>query len=192
MSNPTTLANFSFDGCRQQSDPAHKTRSMLTTEQDDASYRVYYRSYRLALALLILPPLMLIEYTPAVLDASIDRSEIAALLLGILLPLAGAWYSLEFASFSFSLRDDCFRSRWRKLLRQESLEIPLQRVVRVQRETVETGDSSGAQYRFRLVVVLDDDSTVGLTRSYSSLHARKLKLIVEQIREYLGHVVPMR
>lgn len=165
---------------------------MLTSEQDESSYRVYYRSYRLALALLLLPPLMLIEFVPALIDGSIDRSEVAALLLGVLLPLAGAWYSIEFASFSFSLRDDCFRSRWRKLFWQESLELPLQRVVRVQRESVETGDSSGEKYRFRLVVVLDDDSIIGLTHSYSSIHARKLKHIVEQIREYLGHIVPMR
>jgi hypothetical protein len=165
---------------------------MLTTEQNDSSFCVHYRSYRLALALLVLPPLMLIEFAPAVIDGSIDTSELIALLLGVLLPLGAAFYLIEFASFRFSLRDNSFHCRWRKLLSPKSLELPLNRVVRVQREAVETGDSGGEKYCYRLVVVLDDDSIIGLTRSYSSIHAHKLNQIVEQTREYLGHVVPMR
>jgi len=165
---------------------------MLVTEQDDSGLRVHYRSYRLALVLLVLPPLMLFEHLPALLDNSIDASDLAALILGVVLPLLGAYLLIEFASFSFSRRDNRFSWRWRNLLRRKSLEAPLQRVVRVRRESVESGDSGGSGYSYRLVVMLDDGSIVGLTRSYSGIHDRKLDHIVDQIREYLGHVVPMR
>ena len=165
---------------------------MLVTEQDESALRVHYRSYRLALVLLVLPPLMLFEHVPALLDNSIDTSDLAALILGVVLPLLGACLLIEFASFTFSRRDNRFSWRWRNLLRRKSLEVPLERVVRVRRESVESGDSGGSGYSYRLVVMLDDGSIVGLTRSYSGIHDRKLDHIVEQIREYLGHVVPMR
>ena len=165
---------------------------MLVIERDDSALRVHYRSYRLALALLILPPLMLFEHLPALLDRSIEPSDLAALIIGVALPLLGAYLLIEFASFSFSRRDNLFSWRWRNLLRHKSCEWPLQRVARVSREAVESGDSGGSGYSYRLVVVLDDGSVIGLTRSYSGIHDRKLDHIVEQIREYLGHVVPMR
>ena len=165
---------------------------MLVTEQDESALRVHYRSYRLALVLLVLPPLMLFEHVPALLDYSIDTSDLAALILGVVLPLLGAYLLIEFASFTFSRRDNRFSWRWRNLLRRKSLEVPLERVVRVRRESVESGDSGGSGYSYRLVVVLDDGSVIGLTRSYSGIHDRKLDHIVDQIREYLGHVVPMR
>jgi hypothetical protein len=165
---------------------------MLVSEQDDSALRVHYRSYRLALVLLVLPPLMLFEHVPALLDNSIETSDLAALIIGVALPLAGAYLLTEFASFRFSQRDNHFRWRWRNLLRRKSLELPLQRVVRVRRESVESGDSGGSGHSYRLVVVLDDGTVIGLTRSYSGIHDQKLDRIVNQIREYLGHVVSMR
>jgi len=165
---------------------------MLAIERDDSALRVHYRSYRLALVLLVLPPLMLFEHLPALLDRSIERSDLAALIIGVALPLLGAYLLIEFASFSFSRRDNLFSWRWRNLLRRKSRELPLQSVARVRREAVESGDSGGAGYSYRLVVVLDDGSVIGLTRSYSGIHDRKLDQVVDQVREYLGHVVPMR
>jgi hypothetical protein len=165
---------------------------MLVIERDDSALRVHYRSYRLALVLLVLPPLMLFQHFPALLDRSIERSDLAALIIGVALPLLGAYLLTEFASFSFSRRDNLFSWRWRNLLRRKSRAMPLQRVARVRREAVESGDSGGSGYSYRLVVVLDDGSVIGLTRSYSGIHDRKLDHIVDQIREYLGHVVPMR
>lgn len=164
---------------------------MLSAEHNDTSYRVHYRSYRLALALLLLPPLMLIEFVPGLLAGELDHSEMAALVLGVFLPLLGAWFLFEMASFHFSWDDDSFRWRWRNLLQRESLDLPLSRVIGVRRETVETSDSSGDKLSYRLVVVLDDDSVVGLTRGYSDFQARKLKQVVDELREYLGYVVPM-
>jgi len=164
---------------------------MLTIERDDSACRVYYRSYRLALLLLVLPPLMLYRHVPALLDGSIDDSNLVALAIGVALPLTGAYLLIEIASFSFSRRDNLFRWRWRNPLRRRSLEVPLERVARVRREAVESGDSGGSGYSYRLVVELDDGRIVGLTRSYSGIHDRKMDRIVEQIREYLGHVVPM-
>jgi len=165
---------------------------MLDIERDDSALRVHYRSYRLALVLLVLPPLMLYEYLPALLDGSIEPSDLAALIIGVALPLLGAYLLIEFASFSFARRDNLFSWRWRNLLRRKSLELPLQRVVQVRRESIESGDSGGSGRSYRLVVVLDDGRIVGLTRSYSGIHDRKLDQVVDQVREYLGHVVPMR
>ena len=165
---------------------------MFTSEQDDSAYRVHYRSYRLGALLLLAPPLMLYEYAPSVIDASIETSALAGLIIGVLLPLIGAYFLIEFASFSFSLRDNQFCWRWRNLLRHKSLEIPLQRIVQVRRESLESGDSAGVRYTYRLVVVLDDGNIVGLTRGYSRVHGKQLDQIVSQIREYLGHVVPLR
>jgi len=165
---------------------------MLDIERDDSALRVHYRSYRLALVLLVLPPLMLYEYLPALLDGSIEPSDLAALIIGVALPLLGAYLLIEFASFSFARRDNLFSWRWRNLLRRKSLELPLQRVVQVRRESIESGDSGGSGRSYRLVVVLDDGRIVGLTRSYSGIHDRKLDQAVDQVREYLGHVVPMR
>ena len=165
---------------------------MFVSKQEDSSYRVSYRSYRLGTLLMLAPPAMLYEFAPAVIDGSIDRSELAGLIIGVLLPLLGAYFLIEFASFSFSLRDNQFCWRWRNLLRQKSLEIPLQRIMQVRREGMESGDSDGLQYSYRLVVVLDDGSVVGLTRGYSGVHNKQLDQIVNQIREYLGHVVPIR
>ena len=165
---------------------------MLSAKQTETGYRVDYRSYRLALALLLLPPLVAVEFVPGLLGGELDSSEVAALILGVGLPLAGALYLFEIASFYFSWEDDCFHWRWRNLLRRETLDLPLSRIVGVRRETVETGDSEGDRLSYRLVVVLDDDSTVGLTRGYSNFQARKLKQVVDEIREYLGYVVPLR
>ena len=165
---------------------------MFVSEQDDSAYRVHYRSYRLGALLLLVPPLMLYEFAPSLIDASIEGSALAGLIIGVLLPLIGAYFLIEFASFSFSLRNDQFCWRWRNLLRNKSLELPLQRIVQVRRESLESGDSAGLRYTYRLVVGLDDGSIVGLTRGYSGVHGKQLDQIVNQIREYLGHVVPLR
>jgi hypothetical protein len=165
---------------------------MYVSEQDDSAYRVHYRSYRLGALLLLAPPLMLYEFAPAVIDASIEKSALAGLIIGVLLPMIGAYFLIEFSSFSFSLRDNQFCWRWRNLLRHKSLEIPLQRIVQVRRESLESGDSTGLRYSYRLVVVFDDESIVGLTHGYSGIHGMQLEQIVNQIRDYLGHVVPLR
>jgi len=165
---------------------------VLTNIEGDGAYRVNYRSYRLAVLLLLLPPLMLYEHGRALFNGSIAGSDLAALLLGVLLPLVGAYLLVEFSSFTFSRQDNCFSWRWRNLLRRKSLDVPLDRVLQVRRESVESGDSNGRGFSYRLVVVLDDERVVGLTRTYSSFHARHLDRIIDQVREYLGHVVPMR
>ena len=165
---------------------------MLSVEQDEHGYRVYYRSYRIALALLVLPPLVMAEYLPMIADDSIDASGSVALALGILMPLLAAYLLTEFASFSFSHADGLFRYHWRNPLRRKAMELPLERVVRVRREALETAYMGSAGLCYRLIVQLDDDRIIGLTRRYSSLQERELKHIVDQIREYLGHIVPMR
>jgi hypothetical protein len=161
---------------------------MYVTEEDDSAYRVHYRSYRFAVALLLLPPLMLIELGPGLFGGDAAGSEILALFLGILLPLIGAYFLIEFASFSFSMQEGLFRWRWRNLLRHRAGEAPLERIVEVRREAIESGDTAGNRRSYRLVVVLDDGSSIGLTRGYSGFHDKRLDLIVDEIREYLGHI----
>ena len=165
---------------------------MFVTEQDDSAYRVHYRSYRLGTTLALLPLLILYEHGPTLIDGSITNSALAGLILGVALPLLGAYLLIEFSSFRFSVSNNQFCWRWRNLVRRKSLEVPLDRVVHVHREAIESGDSSGQRYTYRLAVVLDDQSVIGLTRGYSSHHGKQLETIVNQIREYLGHVVPMR
>ena len=81
---------------------------MLTSEHDDYNFRVYYRSYVFALALLIVPPLMIYHLGGSLLDGSIDRSNFVGLILGILMPLAGSYYLFEIGSFSFSTETNLF------------------------------------------------------------------------------------
>jgi len=164
---------------------------MFVTDQDESAYQVHYRSYRLGAALALLPPLMLYEHGPALLDGSIDNSALAGLILGVLLPLLGAYLLIEFSSFRFSVGNNKFGWRWRNLIRRKTLEVPLDRVVLVRREAIESGYSDSQQYTYRLVVVLDDQTVIGLTRGYSSHHGKQLEMIVNQIREYLGHIVPI-
>jgi len=165
---------------------------MLATEQNESDYRVTYRSYLLSLLLLLIPPALLYEHVPSLLDGSIDRSDFAGLIIGIVLPLVGAYYLTEFASFRFSLERDQFKWRWHNFIRRRSGQVPLQRVVKVRREALESSTSSGLQYSYRLVVILDDGSVIPLTRSFSGLYDKKLDQIVDQIREHLGHFVAMR
>ncbi|UCH41220.1 MAG: hypothetical protein JSU67_05965 [Gammaproteobacteria bacterium] len=165
---------------------------MLATEQDESTYRVYYRSYFLSLLLLLIPPALLYEHGPSLLDGSIDASDLAGLIIGIVLPLLGAYYLTEFACFSFSLEQDVFRWRWHNFIRRREGQVPLQRVVKVRRESLESSGSAGLGYAYRLVVILDDDSVIPLTRGFSGLHGRKLDQIVDQIRAHLGHFVPVR
>lgn len=160
---------------------------MLTSEQDESTYRVRYSSYVLPVILLCIPPLMLYGLGPKLLDDTIRTGELVGLVIGLLLPLAAAYFFIEFASFTFSLSDDTFSWRWRNLFRRSSGKVPFHRVVRVHREGLESGDSAGLHYRYRLVVVLDDGTSIPLTRGYSGIYDRKLGQIVDQIRDFLGH-----
>lgn len=164
---------------------------MLATEQNQSDYRVTYRSYLLSLALLLIPPALLYELGPSLVDGSIARSDLAGLIIGMLLPLVGAYYLTEFASFSFSLERDLFSWRWHNFIRRRSGQVPLHRVVKVRRDALETSGSGSPQYSYRLVVILDDDSVIPLTRGFSGLHDKKLDHIVDQIRGHLGHFVAL-
>jgi len=162
---------------------------MLATEQNGKTLEVRYRSYLPGLLLLTIPPPVVYEFGGGLLHGSLESSEKIGLVIGLLLPLAGTYYLVEFASFSFSLEDRRFRWQWRNLLRRSSGEVPLDRIARVGRESMQASDSAGAQRIYRLVVELDDATVIPLTHRYSGLHERRLDHIVDQVREHLGHFV---
>ena len=164
---------------------------MLATEEDENAYRVRYKSYVISVIFLCIPPLLLIELGPRLIDGSIEDGELVGLLIGILLPLLGAYFYIEFADFSFSRNDGLFRWRWRNLVKRKAGQVPLGRIARVRRDALESGDSAGLQYSYRLVVILDDNTMIPLTRGYSGLHAKQLDQIVDQIRDYIGHTSTM-
>ncbi len=165
---------------------------MLASEHDESTYRVQYRSFVTAVIFLIFPPLVLYQLGGSLLDGSIGTGELVGLLIAlVLLPLA-AFYTIEFSSFTFSTDEDVFRWRRRGVFRTASGAVPLGRVVNVQRESLQSSNSIGLQYTYRLVVILDDDTRIPLTRGYSGLYDRKLDQVVTQIREHLGHNTPAR
>lgn len=165
---------------------------MYTTEIDRSTYRVSYRSYLLGVLLLVIPPALLYEHGAALWHGSLENSELAGLAFGLLLPLFGAWFLIEFASFSFSRDDGLLRWQWRNVWRRQTGKVALERIVRVARESMDSSNSNGVSFIYRLIVELDDGSIIPLTRSFSGLHDRRLDEIVAQIREYLGHVVTPR
>jgi len=164
---------------------------MLASEQNESTYEVHSNSYVISLILLLMPPALLYEHGPGLLDGSIKNGELAGLGIGVLLSLAGAYYMLELASFSFSLEENIFRWRWHNFLKRKSGEVPLSRIALVRREALESSGSAGLQYSYRLVVILDDDTVVPLTRRFSAVHDKKLDQIVDQIRDHLGHFTAM-
>lgn len=165
---------------------------MLATERDGTTLKVRYRSYLPGLLLLTVPPALVYEFGGGLLAGNLESGEKIGFALGVLLPLAGACYLIEFACFSFSREDDRFRWWWRNLLRRKSGEVSLERIARVGRESMAASDASGTRHIYRLVVELDDASVIPLTRGFSGLHDRKLGRIVDQVREYLGHFVTSR
>ena len=164
---------------------------MLTTEQNESIYRVHYSSYVIPLIFLGLAPLMLIEYGSSLFDGSIATNELIGLSIGVLLPLAVAYFFIEFASFTFSLEDGLFSWRWRNLISSKKGEVPLSRIIKVRRDALDSGDSGGPQYSYRLLVILDDNTMIPLTRGYSGLYDKKLEEIVDQIREHIQHSAAM-
>ena len=106
----------------------------------------------------------------------------------MLLPIAGAYYLIEFSRFCFSRDERLFRWQWRNLVRRSAGEVPFERIARVGRQAIDASDSSGRQRLYRLVVELDDASVIPLSRGFSGLHDRKLAQISDQVRAHLGHI----
>ena len=165
---------------------------MLRTQQDESNLRVTYRSYLPALLLLSIPPVMLYQLGPGLLEGSLDYSELAGLGFGIVLPLLGAYFLTEIACFDFSLEQDRFSWRWHNFIQRRAGQVPLRRVVRIRRDALPSTGVGGRRFSYRLVAVLDDERVIPLTRGFSALYERQLERIVEQIRAHLGHVAAAR
>ena len=165
---------------------------MLSVTKTDTDLQLDSRHYLLPCLLLVLIPLLLYEFGPALLRGELDRSDFVGLAIGILLPLFFAFFFIEFGQFRLSLADGRFRWRWRNLLGHEQGEIELKRVISVRRETLETSDRLGWQNLHRLIIVLDDGREIGLTRGYTTIQRRRMDEIIEQIRDYLEYVSAAR
>ena len=165
---------------------------MLRTQQDESNYRVTYRSYLPSLLLLMIPPVMLYQLGPRLLEGSLDASELVGLALSFALPLLGAYFLTEIACFDFSLEQDSFSWRWHNFIQRRAGQVPLQRVVRIRRDALPFSGVGGHRFSYRLVAMLDDERVLPLTRGFSALYERELERIVKQIRAHLGHVVAAR
>ena len=161
---------------------------MLAIESDGNLLRIHYRSYRLGLLLLAIPPALFYELGGRLLAGGLDAGERIGLAIGVLLPIAGAYLLIEFSRFSFSRDARLFRWQWRNLVKRSAGEVPFERIARVGRQSIDASDSSGRQHLYRLVVELDDGRVIPLSRGFSGLHDRKLAQIGEQVRAHLGHI----
>ena len=164
---------------------------MLKYKQDDEHFTIRYSSWVIAALLMLIPPALMIELGPSLIDGTIDRSEAVGLALGVFLPLVAFYFLFEFSEFHFSHQDGLFRWSWRNLLHREHGKVPLSRVVKVRRDALESSNSSGLQYTYRLVVILDDNTVIPLSRGFSGLHDRLLDNIVKELRAFLGHLERM-
>ena len=162
---------------------------MLDTFEVNTDLEVRFRQYLLAVVLLSIPPYLLIELGSQLLAGELTTGERLGLFFGFLIPGMGAYYFLEFGQFTFSKRHQVFSWRWRNLFFIDRGEVPLQRVVKIRRDALEASDLLGWQNCYRLIAILDDGRIIPLTRSYSGQHAKKLDQIVDQLRDYLGHMV---
>ncbi len=162
---------------------------MLDTFEVDTDLEVRFRQYWLATFFLCIPPLLAIDQGPRWLAGDLSMGETLGLLIGLLLPALGAYYFFEFGRFTFSRRDNIFRWRWRNLLRKDSGEVALDRIVKIRRDALEASDLHSWNNSYRLIAILDNGQIVPLTRSYSAQHGKKLDQIVDQLRDYLGHFV---
>ncbi len=165
---------------------------MLDTFEVDTDLEVRFQQYLLAVFLLSIPPLLLIEQGPQLFAGELTAGETLGLFFGFLIPGMGAYYFIEFGQFTFSKRNNVFSWRWRNLFNKDSGEVPLQRVVKIRRDALEASDLLGWQNCYRLIAILDDGRIIPLTRSYSGQHGKKLDQIVDQLRDYLGHIVATR
>ena len=165
---------------------------MLTVTKTDTDLRLDSRHYLLPCLLLILIPLLLYEFGPALIRGELDRSDIVGLAMGLFVPVFFAFFFIEFGHFRLSLADGRFSWRWRNLLHREQGEVGLKHVIGVRCETLETSDRLGWQNLHRLILVLDDGREVGLTRGYTTIQRRRMDEIIEQIRDYLEYVAPAR
>ena len=162
---------------------------VLDTFEVDSDLEVRFRQYLLAVILLSIPPFMLIELGAELIAGELSTGETLGLFFGFLLPGVAAYFFIEFGQFTFSKRNQVFSWRWRNMIYKDSGEVPLQRVVKIRRDGLEASDLIGWQNSYRLIAVLDDGRIIPLTRSYSGQHGKKLDQIVDQLRDYLGHMV---
>ena len=168
-----------------------KALTLIDIHETESGLLVSYRCLYLPMPLLVIPPGMIYEQGGRLLDGTLSAGETIGLLLGIVIPLIIVAYFIEFAEFSFSKQSNQFRWRWRNLFRQQGSDFPLNRVVKIRLENLDTRDLVGMQPRFRLQVILDDGTGIALTRGYLSFYKRRMDKIVDQVRDYLGHVTPM-
>ena len=164
---------------------------MLDTFEKESDLEVRFSQYWLATFFLCIPPLLLIEQGPRLVAGELTRGETLGLFFGFLLPALGAYYFIEFGRFTFSKRKDVFSWRWRNLFRKDAGEIPLNRVVEIRRDALEASDLLGWQNSYRLIAILDDGRIIPLTHGYSGQYGKKLDQIVDQLRDYLGLIVPI-
>ena len=108
------------------------------------------------------------------------------LFFGILIPLLGAYFFIEFGVYTFSKKDQLFSWKWNNLFRKEAGVIPLSEIARVRRDALESADFLGWQSTYRLIVITTDNKSTALSRSFSGIQRKETDTIIDQIREFIG------
>ena len=164
---------------------------MLKSNQSNNVLQITSGRWLLPACLLILPLLLLHQLGFALIAGQLDLGDLIGLTIGVFLPLIAACYLFESTRFKFSKHEGLFN--WQRLgfFGRVKGEVPLYAVVKIKLEELEANDLIGMQTACRLIVVLDDDEEVALSRNYSKFQDKPLNALVKQIRDFLGQHTPM-
>lgn len=159
---------------------------MIKVIENESELIVQNRTYVGALIFLCMIPFLLMEHGKNLVSGDLDPLAMVGLLFGILLPLFGAYYFIEFGMYKFSKKDQSFAWQWTNLFRKEAGVMPLAEIAKVRRDAHESKDLLGWQNTYRLIVITVNSKSIPLSRSFSGIQNREMDTIVNQIREFIG------
>jgi len=159
---------------------------MIKVIESESELIVKNRTYVGAIIFLCMIPFLLIEHGERLVSGDLEPPAIVGLFFGILLPLLGVYYFIEFGTYTFSKKDQLFSWQWNNLFRKESGVMPLTEIAKVRRDAHESEDLLGWQNTYRLIVLTKNNKSIALSRSFFGVQNREMDTIVSQIRAFIG------